>query len=820
MITKNFSQICQHDLGTVIRCVASGRAKKIPYIIAGCIDSSLYILDKNCIPLQKVAFGNWVRCCAMGDIDGDGDDEIVAGSGDKTVKILKLIGDKFQEVRSLDFSHIVNACAIADLTGEGTPQILVGTWGGIVYALDAREYRILWQKEFRGWINFIVPGDVTGSGRTDLLIGTRDGVFYVVEGTDGHPIWDYTFPKEINAAAIADVDNSGVPSILVGGNSNILSIFNSQGNILREIPLQNRILSIAIGDIDGDHANEIILGCGDNTLRVLENRSRDVDGISLKWRGNFGNTIRGIQINDLLENGINEIIFGGYNKVIQAIKDFHWGEKPMIEVYPVPVATTPSSVIEPGAEFFFLEKINRIEDLLANSSQELLALHETRKIPHVDIVTEAPTNQKGENSDRKTSLPDVLSDIIIGKATPDAEKSNQIPRVPSHLLPKIAPVIPQPALVISQPALVISQPAPVISQPAPVIPQPAPVIPQPAPVIPQPLQAPIIAPLPPVETKTTVVPFAQYCDQVVDHLKTAGIFSSKAKLSDSIKSIGIPEDAIEGVIAKLIEDQRLAYSRTAPRGYALVGMVPVAPVKVKKAAKRVKSVKRVKKPAITPIIESGEIPPRLPTENQISAGLLGQYCDQVVDHLKTAGIFSSKAKLSDSIKSIGVPEDAIEGVIAKLIEDQRLAYSRTAPRGYALVGMVPVAPVKVKKAAKRAKSVKRVKVPTIAPVSIPEVPTSPISDQAQTPQNTIVPQEALMQEKAVTTEMVQDVNIAIDLAYTIIKKKGIIASKSELVKSLQDGGIAPNLSESIINELKNSGRLVYSRATPRGYSVI
>ncbi len=677
MITKNFSQLSQHELGVVIRCVAAGHANKIPYIIAGCIDSNLYILDKDCTPLQKVTFGNWVRCCAMGDIDGDGDDEIVAGSGDKSLKILKLIGERFQEIRSIDFPHIVNACAIADVKGDGIPEILVGTWGEIVYALDPREYKILWQKEFRGWINFICPGDVTGSGRTDLLVGTRDGLFYVVEGTDGHVIWDYTFPKEINGAAIADVDNSGVPSILVGGNTEVLTIFNSQGNIQRELPVQNRILSIAVGDIDGDHANEIILGCSDNTLRVMENRTHSLEGISFKWRGKFENTIRGIQILDLLGNGVNHIIFGGYNKVIQAIQDFQWGKKPAIETIPVPLAvgTTAATALE--AQQFILEKIEHIEDLLANSPEELAEIRAQKPKPEIHSPSGEP----------QTSPHNLLNNIITGKDAAAAEEARRIPRAPSLLAPKNIPEVEQP---VKTPEVV-----PSIQQ------------------TPQPVVAPTVELISHPEKQGGTAPLTLYCEQAIEHLKKAGVISSKAKLAEAVSALGIPAEAVENVITTLLDGQQLVYSRTAPRGYSSVSGTPGTPVQVVVAVKQVKPAKKAAKKAAK----------------------------------KVAKKVAKKA---------------------------------------------------TKKSAKKAAK-KVTEVPAVVPTPAVGVP---------------------IVEKAVATEATGDVNTEITRAYDILKTKGLIPSKPELAKILQDTGVPANLIEAIINNLKENGRLTYSRAAPRGYTAV
>ena len=725
MITKHFSQLCRHNLNAVIRSVAVGRVKNEPYIAVGCIDCNLYIFDKNCHLIQTVTFGNWVRCCAMGDIDGDGDAEILAGSGDKTVKILKFIGGAFQELRSLDFPHIVNACAIADVRGNGIPEIFVGTWGSIVYALDARRYDILWQKEFQGWINFIVPGDVTWSGRTDLLLGTRDGLFYVVEGADGHIIWEYKFPKEINSAAIADVDNSGTPSILVGGNSEFLTIFNSQGNILREIPMQNRVISMAVGDVDGDHANEIVLGCGDNTLRVLENSTRSVDGITLKWRGIFENTIRSIQICDLFEKGVNNIVFGGYNKILQAVEDFQWGQKSMVEIVPVPRAIPPVQEVAPQPQLFVLDKIIRIEDLLANSAQELVNLQGPR------LVTSSKSEDHSasvEDFPQAISSPyELLDHVITPQDVEAAENAGRIPRLPSKLIP-IPPITPI---------------TPVAVETGKITPPPE-----------------IAEVIPATSTSTT-----QYCEQVVDHLRKVGVISSKAKLVEVIKSIGIPEEAIQDTITKLQEDQRLTYSRKTPRGYILSEGVTTAPVQAIKTAKRAKPVKRTKRvkmpPSVTPILFPA--PGGIPVDQ-------GMNTQKAMDTLKTAGTVSSKVSLFLLWTQAGIPDSSHEQLLEDLRSAGKLEYHKTSPRGY------------------------RVFDATV--------------------------QAAVVPEKPAATGPTANLSAEIERAYSILKAKGLIPSKPEVIKVLEKAGIAVNLAESILNNLKESGRLKYSRSTPRGYSAV
>ena len=74
----------------VIRCFAVGElANQEKFVAVGSQDNCLSILNSNFEITHQETFSQWVRCVAIGDIDHDGQVEIVAGLGDKTVRLLK-----------------------------------------------------------------------------------------------------------------------------------------------------------------------------------------------------------------------------------------------------------------------------------------------------------------------------------------------------------------------------------------------------------------------------------------------------------------------------------------------------------------------------------------------------------------------------------------------------------------------------------------------------------------------------------------------------------------------------------------------------------
>ena len=56
-------------------------------IVAGSWDHTLRVFSGRGKQKWKQEFGEPVRCCFVGDVDGDGENEVVAGSMDRTLRV-------------------------------------------------------------------------------------------------------------------------------------------------------------------------------------------------------------------------------------------------------------------------------------------------------------------------------------------------------------------------------------------------------------------------------------------------------------------------------------------------------------------------------------------------------------------------------------------------------------------------------------------------------------------------------------------------------------------------------------------------------------
>ncbi|MCL4233386.1 MAG: FG-GAP repeat protein, partial [Deltaproteobacteria bacterium] len=74
----------------------------------------------------------------------------------------------------------LNAPSVVDLTGDGDAEIIIGSGGYMIHAWDRRgDEPPGWPKFTGGW-NVASPsvGDVDGDGDLDVVVGTREGWLY------------------------------------------------------------------------------------------------------------------------------------------------------------------------------------------------------------------------------------------------------------------------------------------------------------------------------------------------------------------------------------------------------------------------------------------------------------------------------------------------------------------------------------------------------------------------------------------------------------------------------------------------------------------
>ncbi|MFX1453476.1 MAG: hypothetical protein ACFFCM_21785, partial [Promethearchaeota archaeon] len=292
-------------------------------ILVGTGDGRFIILklNKKTMKLEGIMnykSGGMINCCVAGDWNSNGNIELMFGGEDKTFKILKDINAE-KPILTLYYDSWVTACAFGYLKLPNFEKPIVS-----------------------------------------LLIGTRNGLLQLIQLTEDYTpdiLWQKNVYAEINDIKIGDVTNNGYNEIIVASDDSYIKIFDSMGNRLKFIHIEeiltsskkpkklNRPKTLLIEDIDGDKANEMVIGCADGTLRIFHNQKIDSKDFELKWKTTPKHSASIKKVCSLIdvEQNIRLIIYGGYERTIRNIFDFEWGKKPSLKVpvrfklYPVPL---------------------------------------------------------------------------------------------------------------------------------------------------------------------------------------------------------------------------------------------------------------------------------------------------------------------------------------------------------------------------------------------------------------------------------------------------------------------------------------------------
>ncbi|MBV5273760.1 MAG: FG-GAP repeat protein [Lamprocystis purpurea] len=257
---------------------------------------------------------------ATGDIDGDGKDEVVIGFA--PVSQSGIPGGRFQ-ILDDDFSHLLwgqvdwpdyNAAsgetrpAVGDIDGDGKDEIIIGLGQGgdgkmAIFRLTDRALSPI------GWADINWPdygqangetwpalGDIDGDGRDELVIGLGSGgfgIFLVKNGFDaarltagvdpwrdevqGNLSWaEYAAQVGETRPALGDLNGDGNQEIVIGlgpGGGGTIEVFDyvqsavvhmaSAGVHWPDYNILNGETRPVVGDIDGDQRGEILVGLGD-----------------------------------------------------------------------------------------------------------------------------------------------------------------------------------------------------------------------------------------------------------------------------------------------------------------------------------------------------------------------------------------------------------------------------------------------------------------------------------------------------------------------------------------------------------------------------
>jgi poly-gamma-glutamate capsule biosynthesis protein CapA/YwtB (metallophosphatase superfamily) len=273
--------------------------------------------------------GGRVTGLASGDLDGDGQRELIAATGDLEQPGTAHALRDGQQAWQFQTDARINAVCAADLNADGRDEVLLAT-GALdqpswIYALSGDGAQ-LWRHPIEAKAGDVIAADLDGDGRQQKVLSAEWGSFgdtVRVLDADGALRWAYETSGTPNRLLVADLDGDSAPEIVIGGDG--LYALNRFGGLQWKQETENSayIADVAVVDLDGDNSPEVIASVRYPAPAVSVHEATGAP----RWSHPLAASVAALALADLSGDGRPEIVAGTVDGAIVALDgsgDLRW----------------------------------------------------------------------------------------------------------------------------------------------------------------------------------------------------------------------------------------------------------------------------------------------------------------------------------------------------------------------------------------------------------------------------------------------------------------------------------------------------------------